>query len=577
MIRRKQALSDEASQHISLRLLPGIIIVILQWLFRYVIPAIIPGMAEAGVLIGLAGGLAIIVWWAFFSRAHRTDRWLAVILMILVLVAVRSLVHESIVTGFQGMMYFVYAVPVLSLAFVVWAIATRRLPARPRRVLMAVTILLACGMWTLLRSDGITGYAGAYFRWRWAETPEQKLMAGSGDEQKARRPDLESLETEAEWAGFRGSHRDGVVSGVKIRTDWAASPPVELWRQPVGPGCSSFAVHGNFLYTQEQRGDDEMVSCYNLSDGKPVWRHGDTARFWDSHAGAGPRATPTLYEGRVYTFGATGILNALDSRDGSVVWSRNAATDTKAEHSGWGYTSSPLVAGSVVIIAAAGTLAAYDLDTGKPRWVGPDGGKGYSSPHLLTLAGTEQVLLLSEVGVTSVLPADGTVLWKHEWPEERIVQPALTEDGDILLSAGGMKGIRRLKVRQEPDGWKIEECWTSLQMKPSFNDIVVHKGHVFGFLGPNLTCIDISDGKRKWRGGRYGGQILLLPDQDLLLVLSEKGELALVRALPDKFEELARFPAIEGKTWNHHVLVGDILLVRNAQEMAAFRLPSVGS
>ena len=577
MIRRKQALSDQASQHLSLRLLPGVIIVILQWLFRFVIPVLVPGTAEIGVLVGLAGGLAIIIWWAFFSRAHRVDRWTAVILMLAALVAIRGLVHESIVTGFQGLMYFVYAVPVLSLAFVVWAMATRRLPARPRRMLMAMTIVLACGMWTLLRSDGITGYAGAYFRWRWAETPEQKLMAESGDELTARWPEPVALETKAEWPGFRGPQRNGVVPGVKIGTDWIASPPVALWRQPIGPGCSSFAVHGNLIYTQEQRGAMEMVSCYNLAEGKPVWKHGDEARFWDSHAGAGPRATPTLHGDRVYTFGATGILNVLDAHNGSVVWSRNAATDTKAEHSGWGFTSSPLVVDSSVIIAAAGILAAFDIKTGKPCWVGPDGGKGYSSPHLMTIDGIKQILLLSEVGVTSVLPADGTVLWKHEWPEERIVQPAMTEDGDILLSAGGVKGIRRISISHGSDGWKTEERWTSLQMKPSFNDIVVHKGHAFGFVGPNLTCIDISDGKRKWRGGRYGGQILLLPDQDLLLVLSEKGELALVRAVPDEFTELARFPAIEGKTWNHHVLINNVVLVRNAQEMAAFRLPSAGS
>jgi outer membrane protein assembly factor BamB len=382
---------------------------------------------------------------------------------------------------------------------------------------------------------------------------------------------------EAEWPGFRGPHRNGIVQGVQIETDWIASPPVELWRQPIGPGCSSFAVHGNLIYTQEQRGDDEVVACYDMATGNPVWRHHDAARFWDSHAGAGPRATPTLSGGRVYTFGATGILNVLDARDGALVWSRNAMIDTDAEHSGWGFTSSPLVVDSLVIIATAGTLAAYDIGSGEPHWVGPDGGTGYSSPHLLTIDGTKQILLLSEIGLTSVEPADGTVLWKHEWPEERIVQPALTAEGDILLSAGGVKGIRRLKVMRGSDGWHADERWTSLHLKPSFNDIVVHKGHAYGFVGPSLACIDVEDGNRKWRGGRYGGQILLLSDQDLLLVLSEKGELALVSAIPDQFTELARFPAIEGKTWNHHVLIDDVLLVRNTQEMAAFRLPLRGS
>jgi hypothetical protein len=244
-----------------------------------------------------------------------------------------------------------------------------------------------------------------------------------------------------------------------------------------------------------------------VTAGEPVWRHRDAVRFWESNAGAGPRATPTLSNGRAYTFGATGILNALDAGDGTLVWSRNVASDTDTKVPGWGFASSPLVVEDVVIVAAAGKLVACDIATGKPRWSGPARGGSYSSPHLLTIGGVAQVLLLNNAGVTSVTPANGTLLWEHAWQGVTILQPALTADGDVLISTGGASvgiGMRRLAVAHGPGGWTVSECWTSRGLKPYFNDLVVHKNHAFGFDGSILACIDLAHGERNWKGGRYG-------------------------------------------------------------------------
>jgi outer membrane protein assembly factor BamB len=407
------------------------------------------------------------------------------------------------------------------------------------------------------------------------EVPDETPAAPSGEEEDTPPPPAGSAATTAEWPGFRGPHRDGILPGVRIETDWFRSPPVELWRRPIGPGVSSFAVRGGLLYTQEQRGEDEIVACYDATTGEPVWMHRDATRFWDSHVGAGPRATPAVAGGRVYALGATGILNALDAADGAVVWSRNAASDTGAKLPTFGFVSSPLVVDDVVIVHG-GALVAYDLVTGDPRWFGPASGS-YGSPHLLTIDGVPQIVLLDEGGATSIAPADGTLLWRHPWPGIGILQPAVAADGDVLISQvdamAAPIGTRRISVAHPPGGWTVEERWTSIRLKPSFSALVVHEGHAFGFDGRLLACIDIEDGERKWKGGRYGsGQLLLLPDQDLLLVVSEEGELALVAATPDQFTELARVPAIQGKTWNQPVLVGEVLLVRNGQEMAAFRL-----
>jgi outer membrane protein assembly factor BamB len=674
-------MSNPLTSRPSLRLWPGVALAIALTIATYVVPFVAADveiadlpLALLGILTGAACALGILVWWTLFSRARWLERLAALALMALGVYATSLLIDESIRGAHMGVMLYLQGIPILTLALVAWAVATNRLADGARRAWLVVAIVIALAPWTLIRTAGVIG-PGSEIHWRWAETPEERLLTqadaalpaaplavpssveratppgaspsapqpaeagkaatpGSpstttppadsaspsgrpiapGETPDARGRDLSPVggspalsgdpgrnraagpatsergdpgapaatrgnperSRGVEWPGFRGPERDGVVHGVRIATDWSASPPVQVWRRPIGPGWSSFSVRGDYLYTQEQRGEHEIVACYRVSTGQPVWSHRDAARFWESNGGAGPRGTPTIDGNRVYAFGATGILNALDADTGALAWSRNVASDTGRAVPDWGFASSPLIVDGVVIVAAAGTLAGYDVATGEPRWRGPSHGGSYSSPHRATLDGVDQILLLGGPGAISVAPDTGAVLWKHAWNPGPIVQPALTEDGDLLINAiismGGI-GIRRLTVTHDEGGWSLVERWTSNGLKPYFNDFVVHKGQAYGFDGSILASINLADGKRNWKGGRYGnGQMLLLSDQDVLLVLSEDGELALVSATTDKYTEMARIPALDGKTWNHPVLVGNILLVRNGQEMAAFRL-----
>ena len=598
-----------------LRLWPGVVAAVLLVLVGYVIPIFAPGYAGLGMIGAAACALVVILWWLLFSRARWYERLGAIVLMIGAVFTENYVVHASIAGGAMGNLTYVLALPTLSVALVAWAAVSRRLAPGARGVAAVVAIVLGCLPWMVVRTGGINADGRSDFHWRWTKTPEELLLAQAHDEPtpvvpvpapaEISKPPIVNPAAEpsktpaaptaaaapglpapamtakrAEWPGFRGPDRDGVIRGVQISTDWAQSPPVQTWRRPIGPGWSSFAVSGNLVYTQEQRGGDEVVSCYRLNTGDVVWRHRDATRFWESNAGAGPRGTPTLSNGRVYTLGATGIVNVLDGASGAVVWSRNAASDGHVKIPMWGISSSPLVVDDVVIVAAGGKLAAYDTATGDPRWSGPGSGFSYSSPHLVTIDGVQQVLFISGPGTSSVAPATGKVLWEYAWPGGAIVQPAMTEDGAVLtntISMNGGLGMRRLAVAHAAGAWTVAERWTSTGLKPYFNDFVVHNGHAYGFDGNILSCIDLQDGTRKWKGGRYGnGQLVLLADQDLLLVLSEEGELALVKATPDQFTEVARIPALEGKTWNHPVLVRDVLLVRNDHEMAAFRLSLAG-
>jgi outer membrane protein assembly factor BamB len=521
--------------------------------------------------------------------------------------------HPSIAGAGQDMLIKILPVPLMMWGLAAWAVLTRRSSTMTRVAALLVAIVISCVPLLITRTNGVGGSAGFDVQWRWTPTSEDLLLAkneadptppapapaapappapntpapGSSDAPKGSEvpaarvapvapaaPTAPAVPTAApaptpEWPGFRGPQRDGVAHGVLINTDWTTSPPVQMWRRAVGPGWSSFAVQGDLLYTQEQRGDDEIVGCYRVSTGEPV-------RFYESNGGPGPRATPMLHGDRVYAHGATGVLNALDARTGKKIWSRDVAADTGRAVPEWGFASSPLIVDDIVVVAAAGTLAAFDLADGTPRWKGPSYGGSYSSPHLATFDGVKHIILLGGPGVIS-MGVDGTLLFEYKWEPGPITQPALTPDGDIIVNTiamtGGM-GTRRLHVTRGSNGWTVEERWTSNGLKPYFNDLVVHEGHAYGFDNNILSSINLETGARNWKGGRYGnGQMVLLADQDLLLLTSEDGEAVLVTATPDGHKEVARFPVLSSKTWNHPVVVRDVLLVRNGEEMAAFRLP----
>ena len=338
----------------ALRLWPGVALAVLLVLLRFALPVVFPTMFLQAVLGSLLFALLIVLWWLFFSRAPWSARVGAIVLMVVALWTTSLLAHPSIAAG-MGFVLPAYIAPVLGLALVGAAAGCR--VATRRWVPIVVSIVLACSVFTLVRTDGVTGDAASQLKWRWMPTAEERLLAQTSDEPRpptsaetvaaipskpaaptadtsvasvTAKTELPAPATEvaAEWPGFRGRDRDSVIRDVRIDSDWSTSPPIELWRRAIGPGWSSFAVRGDYLYTQEQRGEDEIVACYNVSTGQPVWTHSDPVRFWESNAGAGPRATPALSGDRVYTLGATGILNALDAGNGAVAWARNAAVDT---------------------------------------------------------------------------------------------------------------------------------------------------------------------------------------------------------------------------------------------------------
>jgi outer membrane protein assembly factor BamB len=428
-----------------------------------------------------------------------------------------------------------------------------------------------------VRSDGYLGDATPNLTWTWSGRSPDEM----GNATTETRIDLTISDTDS--PGFLGQNRDATVREIRLSTDWMANPPKQLWRRSVGPAWSSFAVAGNVAITQEQRGDDEATVCYDLATGHERWVHLEArVKFNETYGGEGPRATPTIYAGRVYSMGATGILNCLDGATGERIWSRNILDDAGAENLPWAMAGSPLVFDDFVVVNPGGSdgrsVIAYDADDGKIKWQAGSGQAAYSSPSRATIGGIEQVVLLNGPALEGYEARTGRPMWSYAWEVNAsmltsITQPVFSGGNRIFISSGYGKGCALLDLKRAEGGLSMDEVWSpNRNLKSKMSSLVARDGFVYGLDEQVLVCLDLATGKRRWKAGRYGHGQLLLVD-DVLLIQAESGEVALVQATPEDHRELTRFSPLSSKTWTVPVIAGNKLLVRNDREAACFELP----
>jgi outer membrane protein assembly factor BamB len=381
------------------------------------------------------------------------------------------------------------------------------------------------------------------------------------------------------WPSFRGPRGDGIYEREPILTNWPTAGLKPLWRQPVGGGYASFAIAEGFAFTIEQRRESEVVTAYDMATGREIWTNGWPAHFDESMGGDGPRATPAYSDGKVYALGAEGEFRCLDAQTGKTLWSHNIVAEYQAEVPTWAIAPSPLVIGdNVIVVSGAGhgkTVLCFDKKSGELRWSSLDDVTGYSSPMLVTLCGEPQILISCETRTVGLQPASGKALWEYPWQvlhnQRPIAQPVLLGTNRFALSAGYFTGCAAVELTRTQDSFTTRALWKNTNLKNKFTSSVYWLGHIYGLDEDILTCLDADTGQRKWKDGRYGyGQLLLASGH--LIILSGEGELALVKASPERFQEIARFPAIHGKTWNHLAIADGKLLVRNSAEMACFQI-----
>ena len=461
-----------------------------------------------------------------------------------------------------------------------WFLLTPRFPWRTRLAGLAVLALLAVGMKLTVRVKGTmdgTGLPRLAWKWSGARAGLAVPPLLTGPNSVADDPRLSQA---AEVPQFFGPQRDGTVTGAKLSKDWQSRPPRELWRQPVGEGWSAFAVVGGLAFTQEQRGDDELVSCYDLFTGQLRWAHADKARFSQWQSGDGPHATPAVGGGRVYAYGGTGLLSCLDAATGRLLWQRSVLAENQLSNLEWGLSASPLLVDDKVIVTGGKTkgpvLFAYQRDTGTPVWKAGGDQATYASPVLATLAGKRVILCNHARALAGHDPATGAVLWEHAWGNAKwpkASQPVVVGDNRVLVSAGYGMGCQLVEVLAGTDGLlTASEVWSSMKLKTQFNSPALRNGHLYGLDDGRLACLDPATGERLWKEGRFGSGQSLVVD-DVVIVQNESGSVHLAAAAPGGFQEFGQIAALSSKTWNHPVLAGRYLLLRNDREAVCYELP----
>ena len=378
-----------------------------------------------------------------------------------------------------------------------------------------------------------------------------------------------------DWPRFRGPAGDGRAAPTRLRTDWNARPPALLWKVAMGDdGYAGPSVSAGLLYIVDHAGERDIVRAIRLSNGIEAWRfeYPEEARSVYGFA----RSTPTVETGRVFVQSRSGVVHCLDARSGKLVWRRDMVAELGGRSPMWKYSASPVVDRGRLIVwpgGAQSSIAALDPRTGRTLWTGGDGDiAGYGTPVAAVIGGRRMFVMTVWNGFVGVRDSDGALVWRFPWPARdgcNCASPVVLPDGSVFITASYDTGCALLDV----SGAKPSAVWRNTEMKAHFSTPILHEGFLYGASDPgSLVCLDPRTGASRWRapGFEKGGAVLV---GGLLIALcGSTGDAVMVRATPDRYEELGRFTPLGGQSWTAPIVAGGRLIVRNRQTLACFSL-----
>lgn len=393
-----------------------------------------------------------------------------------------------------------------------------------------------------------------------------------------------------EWPQWRGPHRDGQVIGFKVPAAWPRELQ-RLWQVDVGLGHASPVVADHKIYAFSRRGEDEVLACLNLADGKELWRQKYPAPYEVNPIavvhGKGPKSTPVVAGPRVFTLGISGILSCWDTKTGKLQWQREFSKQFEKTSPLYGAAMSPIVEEDKCIVHVGGpdkgALMALDVKNGETVWSCPEDGPAYASPIVVTLDEVRQVVTQSQKACLGVDLAEGKLLWKIPFQTEydqNVVTP-IEHEGSLIFS-GINKGVDRYRIEKvEDDEWATDNTWENKEVSLYMSSPVTDGQRLFGFSHRHkgqLFAIDLTTGKTLWTSeGRLGDNAALVQTGNVLWALTVQGELIVFKASDKQFEPLAHYQVAETPTWAHPIVLPTGVLVKEESKLTLWQFPKASA